>query len=147
MHTPQNYLSFLRGKSILKQMLFHSLCEISIGFVGTLFLKNDIDVWMGGQKKNFSQEIYHGWCHAWLKSVSKLHANTSSCGIYWRKQVNRRASFQLYHRNTDTPERMQNCIALSSSSTEMCAPMQVVKQPEHWRASITEGQKCQMNYD
>ena len=50
MHTPQNYLSFLRGKSFLKQMLFHSLCEISIGFVGTLFLKNDIDVWMGGQK-------------------------------------------------------------------------------------------------
>ena len=147
MHTPQNYLSFLGGKSFLKQMLFHSLCEISIGFVGTLFLKNDTDVWMGGQKKNFSQEIYHGWCHAWLKSVSKLHANTSSCGIYWRKQVNRRASFQLYHRNTDTLEKMQNCIALSSSSTEMCAAMQVVKQPEHRRASITEGQKCQMNYD
>ena len=32
---PQNYLSFPRGKSFLKQMLFHSLYEVSIGFGGT----------------------------------------------------------------------------------------------------------------
>ena len=32
---PQNYLSFPRGKLFLKQMLFHSLYEVSIGFGGT----------------------------------------------------------------------------------------------------------------
>ena len=35
--TPQNYLSFPRGKSFLKQMLFHSLYEANIGFGGTVF--------------------------------------------------------------------------------------------------------------
>ena len=34
---PQNYLSFPRGKSFLKQMLFHSLYEVNIGFGGTVF--------------------------------------------------------------------------------------------------------------
>ena len=32
---PQNYLSFPRGKSFLKQMLFHSLYEVSTEFGGT----------------------------------------------------------------------------------------------------------------
>ena len=34
---PKNYLSFPSGKSFLKQMLFHSLYEVSIGFCGTVF--------------------------------------------------------------------------------------------------------------
>ena len=35
--THQNYLSFPRGKSFLKQMLFHSLYEVSIEFGGAFF--------------------------------------------------------------------------------------------------------------
>ena len=47
------------------------------------------------------------------------------------------------------PETMQNRIALSISTAGKGAPMQVVKQPEHGRASTTEEQKCsffQTNY-
>ena len=48
------------------------------------------------------------------------------------------------------PDTVLNRIALSISTTGKSAPMQVVKQPEHGRASTTEEQKCssfQMNYD
>ena len=48
------------------------------------------------------------------------------------------------------PDTMLNRILLSISVVEKCAPMQVVKQPEQWKASTTEKQKCssfQTNYD
>ena len=55
---------------------------------------------------------------------------------------------------TLTPPKGQdtilNRVALSISTVEKCAPMQVVKQPEEWKASTTEEQKCssfQTNYD
>ena len=50
--THQNYLSFPRGNSFLKQTLFYSLYEVSIGFDGTVFSKNDVGghVWMRRQK-------------------------------------------------------------------------------------------------
>ena len=40
--TTQNYLSFLSGKSFLKQMLYHSLYEVSIRYGGTVFSYNDV---------------------------------------------------------------------------------------------------------
>ena len=40
---PQNYLSFPRGKSFLKQIPFHSLCKVNIGFGGTVFSENDVE--------------------------------------------------------------------------------------------------------
>ena len=48
------------------------------------------------------------------------------------------------------PDTMLNQIVLSISTVEKCAPMQVVKQPEQWKASTTKEQKCssfQTNYD
>ena len=36
------------------------------------------------------------------------------------------------------PDTMLNLIALSISTVEKCAPMQVVKQREQWEASATE---------
>ena len=33
----QNYLSFPRGESFLKQIPFHNLYEVNIGFGGTVF--------------------------------------------------------------------------------------------------------------
>ena len=39
------------------------------------------------------------------------------------------------------PDTMLNRIVLPISTVEKCAPMQVVKQPEHRRASTTEEQK------
>ena len=48
------------------------------------------------------------------------------------------------------PDTMLNLIVLSISTVEKCAPMQVVKQPEHGRASAIKEQKCssfQTNYD
>ena len=48
------------------------------------------------------------------------------------------------------PDSMLNQIELSISTAEKCAPMQVVKQPEHGKASTREEQKCssfQTNYD
>ena len=41
------------------------------------------------------------------------------------------------------PDSMLNRIALSISTAEKCSPMQVVKQPEHGKASTTEEQKEQ----
>ena len=48
----QNYLSYARSKSFLKQMLFHSLYEVSIEFSGTVFSENDVvgTCLNGGQK-------------------------------------------------------------------------------------------------
>ena len=48
------------------------------------------------------------------------------------------------------PDIMLNRIVISISIAEKCAPMQVVKKPEHEKASTTEERKCssfQMNYD
>ena len=85
-----------------------------------------------------------------FRSVSRLHANTSSHDIYWRKRPNRQAHLELCHRNSDILERVLNRIALSNSTAGKCAPMQVIKQPEHGRTSTTMEQKWssfQTNYD
>ena len=85
-----------------------------------------------------------------LGSVSKLHANTSSPYLYWRKRPKRLAHLELCHKNPDTLEIVLNRIALSNSTVEKCAPMQVVKKTEQGRASGIKEQKCpsfQTNYD
>ena len=52
----KNYLSFPSGKSFLKQMLFHSLYKVSIGFGGTFFSENDIGgTWLNGGTKKISE--------------------------------------------------------------------------------------------
>ena len=82
--------------------------------------------------------------------VSRLHANTSSLDLYWRKQPNRKAHLELWHRNPDILERVLNQIALPNSTVGKSAPMQVIKQPEHGRISTNEEQKWssfQMKYD
>ena len=57
MTIPQNYLSFLRGKSFLKQALFHGFHEVSIGFGGTIFSKNDIgETRLNRGTKKFQEE-------------------------------------------------------------------------------------------
>ena len=76
-----------------------------------------------------------------LMLVSRLHANTSSPNKYRRKRPNWQAHLELCHRNPDILERMLNRIALSNSTAGKCAPMQVIKQPEHGRTSTTEEQK------
>ena len=48
---------------------------------------------------------------------------------------------ELYHRNPDSMESVWNQTALSNSTATKCVPMQVIKQPEHGRASVTEGKK------
>ena len=48
------------------------------------------------------------------------------------------------------PDTMLKWIVLSISTVGKCGPMQVVKQPEQWKALITEKQNCsssQANYD
>ena len=53
----------------------------------------------------------------------------------------------IWNNATDTltpfkgPDTMQNRMTLSISTAGMCLPVQVVKQPEHRRASITKEQK------
>ena len=71
----------------------------------------------------------------------RLHANTSSPGVYWRKRLNQQAHLALCHRNPDILERVLNWTTLSNSMAEKCAPMQVIKQPEHGRISTTEERK------
>ena len=51
------------------------------------------------------------------------------------------AHSELCHRNPDILERVLNWITLSNSTVGKCAPMQVIKQAEHGRTSITEEQK------
>ena len=77
----------------------------------------------------------------WLKSVSRLHADTSSPDIYWRKQLNRQVHLELCHRGPDIQERVLNRIVLSDSIVGKCAPMQVIKEPEYGRTSTNEEQK------
>ena len=95
--------------------------------------------------RNFTQWFREGrsWSIAvtQLRSVSRLHANTSSPDVYCRKRPNRRAHLELCHRNLDILGRVLNQIALSNSTAEKCAPMQGIKQPEHGRTSTTEEQK------
>ena len=48
------------------------------------------------------------------------------------------------------PDTMLDQIALSISTVEKCALMQVIKQPQHGKALTIEEQKCflfQVNYD
>ena len=81
-----------------------------------------------------------------LKLVSRQHANTSSPNVHRRKRPNRQAHVELCHRNPDILERMLKWIMLSNSTARKCAPMQVIKQPEHGRTS--RGEKMfQRNYD
>ena len=85
----------------------------------------------------------HNWSIAvtQFKSVSRLHVNASSPGIYGRKRPNQRVYLEPCHRNPDILERVLNWIALSNSTAGKSAPMQVIKQPEHWRTSTTKEQK------
>ena len=45
-------------------------------------------------------------------------------------------------KSSKKPNTMPNWIALSISTVEKCAAMQVVKQPAQWKDSTTEEQKC-----
>ena len=86
----------------------------------------------------------------WLRLVLRLHANTSSPDVYWRKQPNWQAHLELCHRNPDILKRVLNWTTLSNSIAGKSAPMQVIKQPEYGRTSKTEEQKWstfQTNYD
>ena len=83
-----------------------------------------------------------------------LHANTSNPERILLDMV--KLAGTIWSNTTGTltlcqgPDTMLNWIALSNSTAGKCAPMQVVKQPEHRRASATEEQKCfsfQTNYD
>ena len=66
-----------------------------------------------------------------LRSVSRLHANTSSSDIYLRKQPNQQAHLELCHRNPDILERVLNQILLANSTAGNQAVVQVIKQREH----------------
>ena len=82
--------------------------------------------------------------------IVKLHANTSNADIYWRKGLNCWTHLELCHRNPDILKRVLNRITLSNSTMGKCAPMQVIKQPEHRRTSTTEEQNWssfQTNYN
>ena len=75
--------------------------------------------------RNFTQWFGEG--RSWsivitqLRSVSRLHANTSSPDVYGRKRPKRRDHLELCHRNPDILERVLNWIALSNSTAEKCA--------------------------
>ena len=77
---------------------------------------------------------------AQLRSVLRLHANTLIPDIYRRYRLNWQVHLELCHRNPDILERVLNRIAISNSTAGKCAPMQVIKQPEHERTSTTEEQ-------
>ena len=72
-------------------------------------------------------------------SVLMLYADTSNPDGYFKTQLNRRTIWN-YATGTLTPSKgpdtMLNQIMLSISTVEKCAPMQVVKQPEHGRVWI-----------
>ena len=63
----------------------------------------------------------HSWTivFTWLRSVSSLHATTSSPNVYWRKQLNRLAHLEICHRNPDILEKVLNWIVLSNSINEL----------------------------
>ena len=54
---------------------------------------------------------------------------------------NNQSHLELCHRKSDILERVLNQIALFNSTAGKCAPMQVIKQPEHGRTSTMEEQK------
>ena len=60
-----------------------------------------------------------------LRLVSRLHANTSSPGIYWRKLPNWQAHLELCYRNPDILERVLNQITLSNSTWGSAHPCKV----------------------
>ena len=94
---------------------------------------------------NFTQWFREG--RSWsivitqLRLVLRLHANTSSPDVYWRKRPSQWVHLELCHRNRDILKRVLNQITLSNSTARKGAPMKVVKQPEHGRTSTTEEQK------
>ena len=47
---------------------------------------------------------------------TRLHANTSSLGVYLRKRLKQRANLELCHRNPDILARVLNWIVLSNST-------------------------------
>ena len=51
------------------------------------------------------------------------------------------AHLELCHKNLGILESMRNQIVLSNFTEGKCAPMQVIKHPEHGRTSTTEEQK------
>ena len=53
---------------------------------------------------------------------------------------NDRAYLELCHRNPEILERVLNEIVLSNSTPGNCRSMQVVKQPEHGKASTSKEQ-------
>ena len=79
----------------------------------------------------------HSWNMVviWLRSLLRLYTNTSGPNVYWRKWPNWRAHLELCHRNPDILKRVLNWIVLSNSTSGKCAPIQVIKQPEHGRTS------------
>ena len=50
-----------------------------------------------------------------LRSVLRLHANTSSPDLYWRKWPNRQAHLELCYSKPDILKRVPNQIVLSNS--------------------------------
>ena len=85
-----------------------------------------------------------------VKFSVKATCWTSSSEVYWRKWLRWQAILELCHRNPNILEMVLNQIMLSSSTAGKSTSMQVIKQPEHRRTSITEEQKLsffQTNYD
>ena len=69
---------------------------------------------------NFTQWFKEGcnWSIAvtYLRLVSKLHANTSSPGVYRRKQLNWQAHLELCHKN---PDILEGCCTGSRYQTQL----------------------------
>ena len=78
--------------------------------------------------------VFHEIEH--LKTQS-LKLKSLPTAVYSRKRTNWWANLKLCHRKSDTLEWVLNWIALSNSTAGKCASMQVIKQPEHRRASTT----------
>ena len=64
-----------------------------------------------------------------LQDLTHIQGNDRTSGPIWNYVAGTLTSWDA------------NRIALSNSSAWKCAPMQVIKQPEHGRTSTTEEQK------
>ena len=79
--------------------------------------------------------------HNWIivitlsKLVSKVYANISSPDVYWRKRLKHWTHLELCQGSHDTLEQVLNQITSSDSTSWKCSSIEVVKQPEHGRAS------------
>ena len=74
----------------------------------------------------------------------RYHIVEASCKHFkpWnilQEWPNKQAHLELCHRNSGILQRILNPIMLSNSTVGKCAPMQVIKQPDHGRT--TEEQK------